>query len=115
MIKSHDVIYLRERNFDGNPDLMFVWSCDLYKQWQIDQTLPKCMLYADYGLFFKTNSTTMVTEGGDVTCDQSNTNKQSKIVIKQVIYRLKAFFKVNSTTMVTSHGDVTCDRPNKVT
>jgi hypothetical protein len=33
------------------------------------------VLYIVYELFFKTNSTVMVTEGGDVTCDQSNTNK----------------------------------------
>jgi hypothetical protein len=94
---------------------MFVWSCDLYKQWQIDQTLPKRMLYTDYGPFFKTNSTTMVTGSGDVTCDQPNTNKQSYMVIRQVIYCFEAFFKANSTTMVTGHRDVTCDRPNKAT
>jgi hypothetical protein len=91
---------------------MFVWSCDLPKYWQIDQTLPKFMLYTDYELFFKTNSTTMVMRGDDVTCDWSNKDKWPNMVIGQVIYHFEAFFQTNSAIIVTEDDDVICNGAN---
>jgi hypothetical protein len=64
------------------------------------------MLYTDYEPFFKTNSTTMVTGGGDVTCDWPNKDKWPNMVIGQVIYRFEAFFKANSAMIVTGDDDV---------
>jgi hypothetical protein len=111
-MKSYDVVYVWKRNFEENPDLMSVWSCDLYKYGQIDQTLSKHMLYTNYGPFFEANSTMMVTEGGNVTCDWPNKDKWPNMVIDHVIYHFEAFFETKSAIIVTGDDDVICDGAN---